>query len=981
MDHNHLPPDVVVSATAEGIEMSIRYRGPNRSFNIRPGFRVSRPGHGPADLCDECQRESTQTNRQTTNPRTGDRATETPPPTYTDTIDLSSDDSIPAPAAAAEAAAPTDPAMADEGSQPRTQENRATPTQDMNRHAAHEVNAGADFRLLQASRVSTSLFLFCLLLPILPALGETTTSQVKEGIILIEGDHHPLQIRAVTERYDLKPLTEASNTIKRLEELANTLDAPSVHPITTAATVCPTFGGAQSLQDPVKTQASVYESDGATYSGFVPVEHEGTRRDPPVIAWTHSTGFSGPWVGCKYALQPNMLYSTMAPPNHHWVEQRKMYTYYRDTLRRTCSSMEIHHGTLRTNSRKIDLPHRGATNLLTCQEFCTASFNRALRSEGNHSCHPGEQCDATPTAGCNHYSYGFHGKQEACYLYAGRVINPDDLAGEWGDDSIKGITAARRCVHPALAGALHIGGPGGGRLNLRQVCQFVPKVPPITVHVTCTTAASAMRTWIEPLKLQMEATLEELRGWSPAGQTRPHSLPSRSSASKGRALATLVSSPEISNFMTRALVALGRMAPAIPILGPILSSGFLLASAILPATLGICLDSWHNPDDLVVHTGLSQGARSLHYWGDGISDWRQYNATNLLMLHSSTSKKTPTSDIVEALAQAAAQVRKAVTEVKTLLGKSHPALDVNHRILTNQKRYAFITTTNRERTYLSRIYFYLDTAQPSSSYRTAILLSLDPGLPLIEGRAVDQDSRPGKVLYECYDDLRWRGTLPKKCWDTSRVGATKTLAVPFVNDSLVIKVLGEGQVQLNCPSKHGMYYTQGAFVARISDTCTALGDGGIIVYEPPKSERTRTATGDFDIIWESGSLQSAFDPPVQARMEREIQRILRESITLTDLVTYIVGTLLLAITLVLATLHINIRRINRALIANTRRSEAELEAAIKETFPPPPPPKKKVTWEPMKTVDTSTKQLRHQLIPRPIWMDAKPAPQQADLVA
>ena len=278
MDHNHLPPDVVVSATAEGIEMSIRYRGPNRSFNIRPGFRVSRPGHGPADLCDECQRESTQTNRQTTNPRTGDRATETPPPTYTDTIDLSSDDSIPAPAAAAEAAAPTDPAMADEGSQPRTQENRATPTQDMNRHAAHEVNAGADFRLLQASRVSTSLFLFCLLLPILPALGETTTSQVKEGIILIEGDHHPLQIRAVTERYDLKPLTEASNTIKRLEELANTLDAPSVHPITTAATVCPTFGGAQSLQDPVKTQASVYESDGATYSGFVPVELDSICR-------------------------------------------------------------------------------------------------------------------------------------------------------------------------------------------------------------------------------------------------------------------------------------------------------------------------------------------------------------------------------------------------------------------------------------------------------------------------------------------------------------------------------------------------------------------------------------------------------------------------------------------------------------------------------------------------------------------------------
>ena len=59
---------------------------------------------------------------------------------------------------------------------------------------------------------------------------------------------------------------------------------------------------------------------------------------------------------------------------------------------------------------------------------------------------------------------------------------------------------------------------------------------------------------------------------------------------------------------------------------------------------------------------------------------------------------------------------------------------------------------------------------------------------------------------------------PTKCFDTSRTGAARTLATSFINDSLIVKVLGEGQNQLNCPARSGVYYTMGAFLAQVSET-------------------------------------------------------------------------------------------------------------------------------------------------------------------
>merc|ERR1711884_294237 len=102
--------------------------------------------------------------------------------------------------------------------------------------------------------------------------------------------------------------------------------------------------------------------------------------------------------------------------------------------------------------------------------------------------------------------------------------------------------------------------------------------------------------------------------------------------------------------------------------------------------------------------------------------------------------------------------------------------------------------------------------------------------------------------------------------------------------------------------------TMGAFVAQISETCTILGDGGLVFYEPPRSSKTSGATGDFSILWESQTVTSDFEPPIQPRLKRGIEKIVQEVVTTTDLITYLLSAIATAAFIAMATLHFNLRR-------------------------------------------------------------------------
>ena len=861
-----------------------------------------------------------------------------------------------------------DPAKGEDGL-PSTQE----------RHAAYEVATGADVRLLQAARVRpTTILLILATLYILPTFATTTTSEVVRGVFMVEGRHYPLQIRSLTERFSLKVLTSAAHTIEKLEEMSSSFREPSVHPLLNAWAACPHFGGQQALSDPILMQKKAYHPDGARYSAFIHLRFEGTSHEPPLLAWTVPVpARTGEMLNCAYTIAPRLTYDGhMAPPNYHYAEQSEMFTYYRNILRRTCSKSDIKKGTLKRNSRKVTLPHKGSTNLFICQQLCVAAHLRAqlqTRTRGNSSC-LGANCWAAPDPGCDHWSYNF-ADTEACYIYNGREIKKGDLAIDWGDHSIKGITAARDCSHPELMGDAFMGGRNGNEINVRQFCHFELEVPDIEVHVTCGTTADSMTAWLEVLKTQMQEVYQSLEGWSPISR---HPTPQASKTHPSRAVSSLITSPSITTFMGKTIMTAARATQAIPMLGPIISGGLLLASTILPTALHLCLESWSDPQRRVVDTGFNQGGQERNYWGDGESTWEQFQETNLLNLQLENNSKIDPADITEVIKTATIEVRKAVTEVRNLLKKTSPAIKSNRELLNQRGKFTFITTIDGDFSHMSRIYFYLDVAQPATSYRTAILMSLDQSLPLIEGRAINppDTSTPGKVLVECYDQLRSKGELPSKCFDTSRTGAARTLATSFINDSLIVKVLGEGQIQLQCPARSAVYYTMGAFVAQISETCTILGDGGLVVYEPPRSSKTSGATGDFSILWESQTITSDFEPSIQPRLKRGIEKIVQEVVTMTDLITYLLAAITTVAAIATAALHFNLKRVNQVLQATTQRSEAELKMLVKDTQRPHPrnppaiPLRKTPTYEPLVLDSTPPEPIYHEAIKKPHWKGA-----------
>ena len=166
-------------------------------------------------------------------------------------------------------------------------------------------------------------------------------------------------------------------------------------------------------------------------------------------------------------------------------------------------------------------------------------------------------------------------------------------------------------------------------------------------------------------------------------------------------------------------------------------------------------------------------------------------------------------------------------------------------------------------------------------------------------------------------------------------------------------------------------------MARISETCTVLGDGGLTVYEPPRAERSAGARGEFTILWESAPVSSSFDPPIQPRVQREVRKILREATTWTDVITYILAAVALVTTTAVGALRIGMLRLDQALQATTRRSRAELEVLVKEASAPRPPPpptpatKKKVSFEPLREPSEGPPR-SHHLIPLPFWSEAQP---------
>ena len=426
--HFHtLPPDVSVSATNTSLDFSLRYRGIPRGATPAPSFTE------PLNICEDCKSRinhwkppptptsSLPTHVSMTEPKTDTPLAEDPmDPSGTTGQQLQAQGS---------------------GKDPAKGEDGLPPAHD--RHAAYEVAAGADLRLLQAARVRpTTIFLILAILHILPALATTTTSEVVRGVLMVEGRHYPLQIRSLTERFSLKILTSAANTIEKLEEMSSSLREPSIHSLLNAWAACPHFGGQQALSDPILMQKKAYQPDGARYSAFIHLRFEGTSHEPPLLAWTVPAR-SGEMLNCAYTIAPRLTYAGhMAPPNYHYSEQAEMFSYYRNILRRTCSKSDIKKGTLKRNSRKVTLPHKGSTNLYTCQQLCVAAHLRAqlqTRRRGNSSC-LGANCWAAPEPGCDHWSYNFAGT-EACYIYNGREMKKGDLAADWGDNSIKGITA------------------------------------------------------------------------------------------------------------------------------------------------------------------------------------------------------------------------------------------------------------------------------------------------------------------------------------------------------------------------------------------------------------------------------------------------------------------------------------------------------------------------------------------------------------
>ena len=102
-----------------------------------------------------------------------------------------------------------------------------------------------------------------------------------------------------------------------------------------------------------------------------------------------------------------------------------------------------------------------------------------------------------------------------------------------------------------------------------------------------------------------------------------------------------------------------RATQAIPMLGPIISGGLLLASTILPTALHLCLESWSDPQRRVVDTGFNQGGQERNYWGDGESTWEQFQETNLLNLQLENNSKSDPADITEVIKTATIEVRKA----------------------------------------------------------------------------------------------------------------------------------------------------------------------------------------------------------------------------------------------------------------------------------------------------------------------------------
>ena len=134
-------------------------------------------------------------------------------------------------------------------------------------------------------------------------------------------------------------------------------------------------------------------------------------------------------------------------------------------------------------------------------------------------------------------------------------------------------------------------------------------------------------------------------------------------------------------------------------------------------------------------------------------------------------------------------------------------------------------------------------------------------------------------------------------------------------------------------------------------------------------------------MYESASVRSTFDSPIQPRIKREVSGIIEEVVTWTDIITYVLVVVVLTAATAIGMLHYGLSKLRYTLQTTTRRSKAELEQLMKEQEGPPEPiskaapvPKKRVTFEPLVTELSAGQPRGHPLIPLPFWSDARPTP-------
>ena len=487
-------------------------------------------------------------------------------------------------------------------------------------------------------------------------------------------------------------------------------------------------------------------------------------------------------------------------------------------------------------TRKFFIPEN-VGSIYVCVESCRAANGMILSNEVGRKCVLGKDC-AQPYQECKMWSFNWASRECRHSDQANNRLN------QYWYEGFNALAATPNCAHPLQNQNAEIL-VNKTLMAIRSVCHYDIEAPKSSRHIyrSCPGQSDSVLKGILPLQAQLDRYTLELEMDKRREPTKKHELSlqnlTKNLEKRERRAAPLVVGaalsglrPIITSFLTTGSTRLGALAASKYISGALpISSLLLLSGNLLAIVISLVVETM-NP------TASEPYVQYDPLFKPEMGSWELMSSPNLYTLKHRDPECQDltflnTMNLPSTLKELAEILNSLARPLNRIVHVAQPLSSQIQEEMKDAKVFAFWSTFDKKRRYMTRYFVTEVEGGPSSSTKQVAVLKGSDGNSIKEGTilagssAMTKMSQPRWACIEfAQESVASVKRLPASCYGLPSITRKFYYRTPFLPGAEVVRVIGNHLLQYKCPrTSLTTKSVKGLLVILVPNNCELILNG------------------------------------------------------------------------------------------------------------------------------------------------------------